>query len=325
MSRNRKHIINKTVLEICFRAEQGLVLPATPLMQAIFIGLLARAQTLYPVTICHFVVMANHVHLLIVVQDPADVPRFMEYLKRESAHAINRILGRDRHTVWTAEYDSPIVLDAEKVIDRIVYFYTNPQQARLVQKIEHYPHLSSWRAFVKGGARLKVPYFPRTAIPRGLTPVQAKSRRIVDEMLKNSPSKHSLVLSPDGWMECFDASAGADPDRVRREIIERIRHKETQLTTEHGPSVVGAKALAEEGVKLDYIPKKRSKKMLCLGSTKRIRATFIAWYKETAALAAAAVAGWLKGLPTVIPPGYFCPGGGIHSNLNPLFSPLPLA
>ncbi len=69
------------------RTEEGGPLVAAPCMIRLRKGYLAAAQTLYPVTICHCLFMANHVHLIIKVDIPENLPRFCEYFKRESAHA----------------------------------------------------------------------------------------------------------------------------------------------------------------------------------------------------------------------------------------------
>ena len=249
----------------------------------------------------------------------------MEYFKRESAHLINRLLGRDRHTVWTAEYDSPVVLDAQKTMDRIVYFYTNPQRARLVRRIDDYPNLSGWTAFLKGGEKSTVNYFPRTAVPRRASAEQIISEQTLSDILPYATSQHTLRIEPNAWMQCFDATEKADPQSIRREIVERIRREERLLDEADGVSVVGADKLRMSSIDLTHVPKKRGKRMLCLASEKSLRILFITWFKEAAFQAAAAVKSWLSGVRTAIPPGFFCPGGSLHSYLNPAFTPFPLA
>ena len=139
----KRCIIHNTLVEVCFRTEEGLPFVATPYIKAIMQSIIATAQTMYPTTICHFVLMANHMHLILVVQDPEDFVAFIGYIKRESAHAINRLLGRKKRTVWCDRYDDPKILDPDKAMQRIVYLYSNPQKANLVSTIDEYPNLSS--------------------------------------------------------------------------------------------------------------------------------------------------------------------------------------
>jgi REP element-mobilizing transposase RayT len=100
MPRNRKLLIHGKVYEICFRTEEGLPFAPTPYIKAIWESILARAQSLYRVRIVAGILMSNHPHLLIRVEDPEDVPKFVAYVKKETAHALNRLLGVEQHTVW---------------------------------------------------------------------------------------------------------------------------------------------------------------------------------------------------------------------------------
>ena len=99
MARNRKYYPNRTVLLVSSRIEEGL--PIVPSLNLNFIvwGILARAQSMYGVQVCHFVIMSNHFHMLLVVQDPEAVSDFLGYVKAEIAHAINRLQGRRQKTI----------------------------------------------------------------------------------------------------------------------------------------------------------------------------------------------------------------------------------
>ncbi len=99
-----------SVLFVTVAVEEGLLLLSNPLCLAIIRSCLAAAQKLYPVRICHLLVEATHVRLIVVVRNPDDVPAFLGHFKTESAHALNTNLGRRKRTVWCAGYDSPTVL-----------------------------------------------------------------------------------------------------------------------------------------------------------------------------------------------------------------------
>ncbi|MBX7143689.1 MAG: transposase [Oligoflexia bacterium] len=99
-----------SVLFVTFSVEQGLLLLSNPLCEALIKSCLARAQFLYPVEICHFLVEATHIHMVLVVKNPDDVCRFVGYFKTESAHTLNGLLGREKRTVWCEGYDSPVIL-----------------------------------------------------------------------------------------------------------------------------------------------------------------------------------------------------------------------
>ena len=121
-------LIPHSVVLITTRMEEGLPLIPAEFIEVIIKGILGRAQKLYPVVACHYIFMNNHLHLILVVTDPDAVAGFMDRLKTELAHAVNRLLGRRKRTVWYDSYDAVPILTLEDCIEKIAYVYTNPQK-----------------------------------------------------------------------------------------------------------------------------------------------------------------------------------------------------
>src|SRR5260370_24225479 len=83
-----------------------------------------------------FVIMSNHVHVLLLPR--ISLSRLMQSLKGASAREANRILGRTGETFWQAESYDHWVRD-EKELERIVaYIENNPVNAGLVTRAEDY-------------------------------------------------------------------------------------------------------------------------------------------------------------------------------------------
>ena len=86
---------------------------------------------------------------------------------------------------------------------------------------------------------------------------------------------------------------------------------------------MGKHALRLASMRVEYTPKKRGKRMICLSSFKELRIGFINWFKERCAEADAVLQRWLAGeWSAVLPPGFFYPGGFLRANINPAFCPL---
>ena len=165
MARLRKVFVRHKSYFITFRTEQGLPFPATRLMNRILEGITCKAKSMYDIEVVAFTFMSNHFHLIITVTCPEAVDDFIQYIKRESAHAVNRLVGRRKRTIWCAGYDSPIILDQEKLVDRIAYIYTNAQESDLEDTAEEYPGLSSWHMFLSNQYELKRRRLSRSALP----------------------------------------------------------------------------------------------------------------------------------------------------------------
>jgi len=89
-----------------------------------------------------FVVMANHVHVLLL---PKVAPsRLMKALKGSTAHEANRLLGRTGEPFWQHEsYDHWVRDESER--SRIEsYIENNPVKAGLVARAEDYHWSSAW-------------------------------------------------------------------------------------------------------------------------------------------------------------------------------------
>lgn len=336
----KRCIIHNSLVEVCFRTEEGLPFVATAYMKLIMRSIMASAQTLYPTTVCHFVLMANHMHLLLVVKNPEDFVSFIGYIKRESAHAVNHLLGRQKHTVWCERYDDPKILDPDKAVQRIVYLYTNPQKANLVETIDEYPNLSTWQAFLSGGEELTVGRIARSSIPElysaNLTPKQ--QRQLVAALEDSAGEEQTLIIEPDAWMQCFSELRNANPEEVNEKILAAIRQEEELLQkhrAQNGLPVLGATALQHANMRKVYTPQKRGKRMICLSSVIEYRKRFIEFYKDytgyktrnereamqprtRTATRIHSHHDWLS----AIPPGLFLPGGRLFANLCPTFVPV---
>lgn len=58
-------------------------------------------------------------HMVLVIDNPDDVPSFIGHYKTESAYTLNGILGRKKRTIWCEGYDSPIVLTPLRALPNI--------------------------------------------------------------------------------------------------------------------------------------------------------------------------------------------------------------
>jgi hypothetical protein len=227
-------------------------------------------------------------------------------------------LERSRHTVWQAGFDSPIILDAEKCLERLVYFYTNPQRARLENTIEAYPQLNTWSTFLSGASlEQSIPTFARWAVP----PLESGNEHAITRaILSERNGEASLAIDPFAWLSIFPDTIKVEPQTIIDEVVKRVRSTEQLIRREKGDSVLGAEMLLKQDMRQPHQPKKRGKKMRCLGSEKTKRQEFLSWVIEQAELAKVAIRNWMKeGGNLILPPGFFAPGGALHANVVPYF------
>lgn len=322
MPSNPKVFIHNVPYDICTSVQTGLPLVATDYMKILIEGVLAASQTLYPVTICHYVVMTNHIHILLIVKDPEDVPKFMHYLKLELAHAINRLLGRTGQNFWVEGYDSVMLLSPEKFLERMEYLYLNPTVAGLERSIDKYPGVNSFCCLFKTLATKNGKKISRDQVvelPERY--LNKKQRRDLALTLLEAPGlEYQIKIEPWAWLDCYTSSREWNLNEVRESFLARLRAEEARIAKKKF-SVIGADELEAQDIRKAYRSHRTGKKMICMSHCPEQRKTVINFIKLQIRRAREAYqrrkAGEKSALP---PPGFFLPGGALLANLVlPLF------
>ncbi len=330
MPRNNRCFIHNTCVDVCFRAQRGLPLSAAPYVHTILLGILGRAQALYPVGIVSVVVMSNHVHMILRVLDPEDVSRFCLYVKRELSHAINRWLGRSQIVNWEIGYDAPVIGSVAALIDRLVYHYTNPQRAGLVDQIGEYPGFSTWHCLTSGSPEPVV--IPALKIARpDIPPLYRRDMSVTqqahyDASLRSGPGLAvSVMIDVHCWMDCFSESRGIEPRRFVDEIIERVRARERELREGRSKPCIGARKLIMQPIDSTYVPKKRGKRMIILDRCRKRRAAYVVQFKLWQTTARLGRKAMRFGRLPALPPGFVLAGGVSLTSLLVWATPLYLS
>jgi REP element-mobilizing transposase RayT len=88
-----------------------------------------------------FVVMPDHVHLVFTpltdADGPISLPEILQKVKSESAHRVNKLLGRKGH-VWQDESFDHVLRREEGIDAKLEYIRLNPVRAGLVQQPADY-------------------------------------------------------------------------------------------------------------------------------------------------------------------------------------------
>ena len=90
-----------------------------------------------------WVVMPNHVHVLLTPDSEWSLSTIMKHLKSFTSHEANRIL-RQAGQFWMEDYFDRYVRDATHFNSAIAYIENNPVKARLCKKPGDWPFCSAW-------------------------------------------------------------------------------------------------------------------------------------------------------------------------------------
>jgi REP element-mobilizing transposase RayT len=92
--------------------------------------------------LCAYVVMENHVHLLIRPFQP--VPLIMRWLKGSTARKANQLLERTGKAFWQDESYDHWVRSHKELAKIVKYIEWNPMAAGLVHSAEEWPWSSAY-------------------------------------------------------------------------------------------------------------------------------------------------------------------------------------
>lgn len=322
MPRPLKYFHHNSLHSIATSVEEDFIFPPNPLINELLLKSLAQAQALHPVGLSHLYATTTHLHFLLRVIDPQDAADFMERFKTESAHAINRLLGREKRTIWCRGYDSPLLPDLNAVVDEICYIYSNPSKDNLIETIERHPGINTWNQFKKclsGRAnskqRYETRYLPRDAfepLPQDKHLTERDYERLRRRLI-HKRKKNYLEIDCNDWMQ----SLGIEDKQAQRELNQEIYQK--LVDTEKGYAaerekenkpVLGRRRLVETPVGAPYTPKREGKRMYVHSRDKALRKRIIAWIKNLIAQAKEVYARWKSGDMSVpYPLGLFPPTG----------------
>jgi len=103
-----------------------------------------RAESAY---LLHaFVVMPDHIHLLLTPEHSLSLEKAMQYIKGGSSHRIHAERGH-KMSIWQPGFHDWTVRDGEDFQTRMSYIHLNPVRARLVTGPELWPHSSATGKF----------------------------------------------------------------------------------------------------------------------------------------------------------------------------------
>lgn len=105
---------------------------------AVYLDKLKEATFKHGVLVHAFVLMTNHVHLLMTPVDKTGISNVMQNLGRYYVHYINSTYNRTG-TLWEGRFKSTIVSDQDYLFQLYRYIELNPVRANMVQHPGDYP------------------------------------------------------------------------------------------------------------------------------------------------------------------------------------------
>jgi hypothetical protein len=220
------------LVELTFRTNQArFYLRPSPALNLAILGILARALTLYPVSLHAFVFLSNHWHALLTPCDGLALRQFKQYVHANIAKQVQAIHGI-KGKIWAPSGSKDIqVLDEDSQLKRLKYLLSHGTKEGLVASPLLWPGLTAARALI--GEEELVGYW--TDKPR-LTRLCKKSKGVM-------PPAHEYIERMTVKLDPLPVHAKLCVHQQRREIRAML----AEIEAEHpGPKLGVDAVLAQD-------------------------------------------------------------------------------
>jgi len=268
MARRLRFIPENSLVEVTARTVQGrFLLKPGPGWAEVFVGILARAQELYPIRLHAFVALSNHFHLLASPDDAQQLAAFMRHVMTNLSKEAGRRHGW-HGPLFERRYQAIVVTgEAYAQVERLTYILRHGAKEGLVARPEEWPGPHCARA-LRTGEPVHGVWISRTAQWAAAN----RGQRLSDE---EASTPYELQLEPP---PCW---AHWSPDRYRRQIVELLEQIARETAERHrreATTPLGVAAILAQDPHATPSSSKRAPAPLVHAASRKMRREFYAMY-----------------------------------------------
>ena len=299
MSRSLRHVPPDSIVEVTIKTTQSrrLLRPSRKLNELV-LGVLGRALAHYGgVRLFAFVIMSNHMHLLLHVADAQALSRFMGFVDGNIASKVSKLHGWS-DGLWKGRYTSITVLDDVALERRLRYVLSHGVKEGLVGRVEHWPGASSTPALLRG-RKLYGRWIDETS--RGRARRRGKKVRTEDFV-----TNYEVPLAP---LPCWAGLSEAERRARVAELVRGVEAEGRELNRELGRKPLGAAWVRRQDPRAEPESVSYSPAPPCHTTDPELRRQFLESYREFVEAYYRAAEALRRGeLDVAFPPGCFPPG-----------------
>ena len=224
------------LVEVTCRTLQGrLLLRPSRCLNAIILGVLARAARLYAMRVCAFVFLSNHYHLLLRPRDASQLATFMNYLNGNLAKEVGR-LHRWRQKFWGRRYRAiPVSFEPQAQVDRLKYLLEQGSKENLVARPQDWPGATCLEA-LRSAEPIRGVWYDRTR--------EYRARRRGQEIgPEEFASEESLELAQ---LPCWEDLEDDEVQRRVGEVLRQIIDETAERHRAHGTRPLGRRQILRQ-------------------------------------------------------------------------------
>ncbi len=183
-----------------------------------YLGWLGEALACEGCTLHAYVLMTNHVHLLVTADHPSSLPRALQSLGRRYVGHVNRLHHRTG-TLWEGRYKSTVVDSETYVLACHRYIETNPLRAGMVSVPEGYP----WSSFHHNALGRPDPLLTPHPVYVALGPTPANRRDAYIALFRHALDDETVAAIRDATQRSWALGS----ERFQQEIARALQRRVT--------------------------------------------------------------------------------------------------
>lgn len=148
----------------------------------------------YGISIHAFVLMTNHVHLLLTPSTEKGVSDFMQYVGRRYVPYINHKYGRSG-TIWEGRFKASMVQDDRYLLAVMRYIEMNPVRAGMVDLPGHY----RWSSFLHNSGARKISFISHHEVYNSLGKSKEIASQAYVDLFRGELSEQEMKRINEAW------------------------------------------------------------------------------------------------------------------------------
>jgi len=263
----RHHPVEKRpyLVEVTTRCIQGrLLLRPSTQVNKVVLGVIGRALALYrDVKLVDFVILGNHYHIKLLIEDEGGLARFMEFVNGKLSDRIGTRLHDWRGAMWETRYKAMPIIDDPSMQDRLKYVWSNGVKEGFVASPLDWPGASSVRARLLGEKLIGYWYHEAE-----ISAARLRGNPVDPE---DFVTKYEIELAP---LPCLD---DLDDDEYLRRATEIVREIEREAGARHadkGTQPLGADFVLQQDPHTRPRKSARRRAPLCHASSRKTRKAY---------------------------------------------------
>lgn len=171
----------------------------------------------YGLSVHAFVLMTNHVHLLVTPSSESSVSPFMQYVGRRYVPYVNHKYGKSG-SIWEGRFKASLVQAEDYLLTTMRYIELNPVRAGMVELPGHY----RWSSFVHNSGIQRIGFLKPHSLYLALGENPAERVVAYKELFRYHLDNETMVRITEAWLTGTPLGSAYFLEKVESVLEKRV-------------------------------------------------------------------------------------------------------